>query len=1357
VGGLSQSLTISYAGRNTTTYGPLTIAPNSAGDYTASASFAGDANHNSSNNSRDFSIAKAGQTITFAALPGKTYGDADFTVNATASSGLVVILTPVGQCAVNGLTVSITGAGTCQLTASQSGDTNYSTAANVVQSFAIAKAGSTTSVTGPDVIYEGQPYGGTATVTGAGNLNLVGLALSYTGRNSTNYGPSQNAPTVIGDYTASAIFAGDANHTGSSGSKDFRILPQPSLTGGLAAQTANVNLSTEAAGAGSDWAHWGYGGAPGFNHKANVTQQISNYTVFGDENGTGTPESYGDLAYSHTWTDGTPAPTSTAATTGVRLNRGGFQITAPADTSVRTLKLYVGATYAQGRLQAQLTSDLGPLTFINDSVISSSGTKNFVYTLSYKASSPGQTLTVSYNFEGNLDPDGTGLPSFITLQAATLIMGTPPALPANAAEFVSQTVPTSMISGNSYNVSIKMRNTGASKWTAAQAHYKLGSQNPQDNTTWGITRVAPASNVITGDETTFTFNVTAPQTTSPTTYNFQWQMIKDLDWFGSYTINVPVTVSLPVGGGSLSGSGAALTANVNLTAEGTTDWAHWGLGDTTGFNHKAGVTQQISNFTLLGSSLSAISEPTYAFSWTNDGPPPHTSATTNQYVATNTFAGAGDGFQLTVPADTSTRTLKLYVIATHATGYLTARLSDGSAADYTNTTTAASPSSTKHFVYTINYHAASDDAGQKLTLTYTLHDVIPGSGSQVGLQAATLVGPQPATLTLSGLNQTYDGTPKAATVTTGPVVGLSGVKVTYNGSATLPVNAGSYAVTATLSNPNYVATPVTGTLTIGKADQTITFPQPPDKTFGDADFTANVSASSGLGVSLSAVGKCTAPGGLTVHLTGAGLCTLTASQSGDANYNAAANVTGPFSIAKAGSTTSVTASDATYDGQPHGGSATTTGAGGLSQNAAVSYSGRNGTVYGSTTTAPMNAGDYTASASFAGDADHTSSSGSHDFTIAKASQTITFGTLPGKTYGDADFTVSATASSGLGVSFTAAGPCTVAGSTVHLTGAGSCTITAAQAGAGNYLAAPSVGQPFTVAKATPTITWNNPADIAQGTALSSTQLNATASVPGTFVYTPGAGVVLGAGNGLSLSTSFTPTDSTSYNGTSSTVHINVIACPAVAGSSFTANNSEVAPGASVTLTWDVPNATSVSISGVAGTLTGSGSTTVTPSETTTYTLTANGAGPCSPISLATTVTIASCSSDGAEFTASLTSTMSSDTVILEWQMPSTVSSITITDDKNNDHGTYQISSGSSSGSMNIYIVELPTTYYLTATGNNGCSFTMSATATLSDGLFWNRTEPRKDSARWPDFINRQFPFLDLLLKGATNNNRGESE
>jgi hypothetical protein len=67
-----------------------------------------------------------------------------------------------------------------------------------------------------------------------------------------------------------------------------------------------------------------------------------------------------------------------------------------------------------------------------------------------------------------------------------------------------------------------------------------------------------------------------------------------------------------------------------------------------------------------------------------------------------------------------------------------------------------------------------------------------------------------------------------------------------------------------------------------------------------------------------------------------------------------------------------------------------------------------------------------------------------------------------------------------------------------------------------------------VGKATPVVTWNNPASITYGTALSGMQLNAEASVNGTFNYTPASGTVLGAGN-QTLSVVFTPSDTANYN------------------------------------------------------------------------------------------------------------------------------------------------------------------------------------------------------------------------------------
>src|SRR5271168_1947005 len=87
---------------------------------------------------------------------------------------------------------------------------------------------------------------------------------------------------------------------------------------------------------------------------------------------------------------------------------------------------------------------------------------------------------------------------------------------------------------------------------------------------------------------------------------------------------------------------------------------------------------------------------------------------------------------------------------------------------------------------------------------------------------------------------------------------------------------------------------------------------------------------------------------------------------------------------------------------------------------------------------------------------------------------------------------------------------------------------------------PNAMQSFTltVTQVTPTVTWATPAAIAFGTALGGAQLDATASVAGTFVYSPAAGAVLGAG-AQALSVTFTPADSTDYTNATGGVMLTV--------------------------------------------------------------------------------------------------------------------------------------------------------------------------------------------------------------------------
>ncbi len=115
-------------------------------------------------------------------------------------------------------------------------------------------------------------------------------------------------------------------------------------------------------------------------------------------------------------------------------------------------------------------------------------------------------------------------------------------LVTDAAEFLFQCVQHVLQPGEQLNMMVKMRNVGSTTWTPAGG-YRLGSQNPQDNTRWGTNRVSlPAgAQVPPGGTFDFVWRIQAPATVG--TYDFQWRMVHDgVSWFGDFTPNVRVTV-----------------------------------------------------------------------------------------------------------------------------------------------------------------------------------------------------------------------------------------------------------------------------------------------------------------------------------------------------------------------------------------------------------------------------------------------------------------------------------------------------------------------------------------------------------------------------------------------------------------------------------------------------------------------------------------------------------------------------------------------------------------------------------------------------------------------------------------------
>jgi hypothetical protein len=121
------------------------------------------------------------------------------------------------------------------------------------------------------------------------------------------------------------------------------------------------------------------------------------------------------------------------------------------------------------------------------------------------------------------------------------------------------------------------------------------------------------------------------------------------------------------------------------------------------------------------------------------------------------------------------------------------------------------------------------------------------------------------------------------------------------------------------------------------------------------------------------------------------------------------------------------------------------------------------------------------------------------------------------------------------------------GATTPPTAAGTYTVVATVTDPNYTGSAPGT---LTVSKAVPTIFWANPADITYGTPLGASQLNASASVAGSFSYSPGTGAVLNAGKGQLLSVTFTPADTADYQAATATVSLNVLkATPVIAWSS----------------------------------------------------------------------------------------------------------------------------------------------------------------------------------------------------------------
>lgn len=461
--------------------------------------------------------------------------------------------------------------------------------------------------------------------------------------------------------------------------------------------------------------------------------------------------------------------------------------------------------------------------------------------------------------------------------------------------------------------------------------------------------------------------------------------------------------------------------------------------------------------------------------------------------------------------------------------------------------------------------------------------------------------------------------------------GETSVTATANGIASTTAYSVSASVSGTSTPASFALTNTkhTTTLTVTPSAATLTYGQPvtvtatiSPSTISSTVPTGSVTFHDGATTLTPTETVSNAAASYTVNVPTVGTHMYAANYSGDTNFQASAPtmassnvvVNRASSTVAGSSSTTVTYGNSTsihvtVSGQYSGaGIATPSGTIGYAISG-TSISGTAAISSGAATIPVANtlaAGSYTVSITYAGDTNYKPATNiSIPLTVSKATATVTLGGLS-QTYTGSPLSATATTTpSGLGVSMT------YNGSPTAPTAVGSYAVVATVKNS-NYKG--SATGTLVIGQATPAITWPAPAAITYGTALSATQMDATATyngspIAGTYVYLPAAGTILTAG-AHTLSVQFTPFDSKDY-ATPPTDTTSITVNQAGSAVSVASSTSNANLNANVTFTATVRSATTGTPTGSVEFLEGStvlGSGQLDNSGVATYTISTLTAG-----------------------------------------------------------------------------------------------------------------------------------------------------
>ncbi len=388
-------------------------------------------------------------------------------------------------------------------------------------------------------------------------------------------------------------------------------------------------------------------------------------------------------------------------------------------------------------------------------------------------------------------------------------------------------------------------------------------------TSFTITPFTPATATYTTGTATITSGATA-------TLNYSVASAGTSAALATGTVSFTDTTTSTALGSATMVNGKAAFSTTAITTAGAHSISAVYSGDSN-YNPPATtptpVTVTVSGTASTTIALTATASPFVGTSVTLTGTPSAGTGTVSFYDS-GAFLGIG-----TIAAGKATLTAQQFTAGTHS---LTAIYSG----DATHLT------STGSLALVVSKNATSMAIGGAETSTYG--QLLAINGTLTRSPTSTTVPAIPPT----GLVNFYEGSTSgtllgSATLTFGP----GGSAHAYNAVlSTSTISAGSHTIVAAFQgDANYAAsTSATAPLVVSKANQTITFNGLPATVAAGSpvSFTLNGTASSGLPVSYTVTGPATLSGTtLTINATGAATITVTASQAGNANYNAAPSVT----------------------------------------------------------------------------------------------------------------------------------------------------------------------------------------------------------------------------------------------------------------------------------------------------------------------------------------------------------------------------------------------------------------------------------------------------------------------------------